>query len=119
MPLYQLPIAVALSASVVLSGIGFLLTKTDDGKIKLPTSVAEDENGEPLHDPFDVTRAEDLVDGTPLNEEQFWSRVSKLYDVNVNVPFSCLAVTFEKTLPHSFVCNHFCTASRLSWLGSR
>lgn len=77
MPLYQLPIAIALSVSAVCSGIGFLATKEDDGKIKLPTFVTEDENDQPLQDPFDIAKPEDLVDGEPLNEEQFWSKVSK------------------------------------------
>jgi hypothetical protein len=74
MPRFQLPIAVVLIVSTALSFFVFILTRKTEGKIQLPTHANEDE--EVLkHDPFDVTKAEDLADGYPIDEQGFWSRV--------------------------------------------
>ncbi|CAL1699089.1 unnamed protein product [Somion occarium] len=75
MPLYQLPVAIALSVSASCSAAWLLSSNPDDGKIHLPTLVGQDEDGQPLDDPFDVTRPDDLVDGEPLDEERFWSKM--------------------------------------------
>ncbi|KAF8955330.1 multidrug resistance-associated ABC transporter [Flammula alnicola] len=74
MPRFQLPIAVVLAVSVLGSSIVFFLTRTTEGKIQLPTHV-DSEDGEPMHDAFDVTRAEDIVDGYPVDAENFWARM--------------------------------------------
>lgn len=71
MPRFQLPIAIALAASVVISVLTFYLTRTRKGKIQLPATV--DEHVE--HDPLDVIRPEDLTDGYPVDAEKFWIRV--------------------------------------------
>ena len=75
MPRFQLPIAVVLVVSIATSFVVFLLTRTTEGKIQLPTHVSEEDEGTLEHDPFDVTNAEDVVDGYPIDAEGFWSRV--------------------------------------------
>jgi len=74
MPEFQLPVAATLAASALCSLGAFALSGSSEGKIRLPTS-AQDADGEPLKDPFDVTKPEDWVDGEPLDEEAFWSRM--------------------------------------------
>jgi len=75
MPRFQLPIAVVLVASVATSFIVFLLTRTTEGKIQLPIHVNEEDEEAFKHDPFDVTKAEDGIDGYPIDGVTFWSRV--------------------------------------------
>ena len=71
MPRFQLPIAIALVTSVVTSLITFYFTRSKDGKIQLPATVNEQSE----RDVFDVLRPEDLMDGYPVDEESFWTRV--------------------------------------------
>ncbi|KIJ58252.1 hypothetical protein HYDPIDRAFT_44556 [Hydnomerulius pinastri MD-312] len=73
MPEYQLPLAAVLAVIGVGSLVVLYLTRSQEGKIQLPT---HGEDGESLvRDPFDVTRPEDVVDGFPINEEEFWNNV--------------------------------------------
>ncbi|THH26392.1 hypothetical protein EUX98_g7797 [Antrodiella citrinella] len=73
---FQLPVAAALAASAVCSLGVFALSGSKEGKIRLPTTTAYDaDSGEPLKDPFDVTKPADWVDGEPLDEVTFWSRM--------------------------------------------
>jgi hypothetical protein len=73
---YQLPVAVALGACALFSAGLFALAKpVDDGKVRLP-EITRDST---LPDPFDVTKPEDVIDGEPVDEVQFWSRVSSEY----------------------------------------
>jgi hypothetical protein len=71
MPRFQLPIAIALVTSVVISLITFYFTQTKEGKIQLPITA----NGQIERDIFDVLRPEDVTDGYPIDEESFWTRV--------------------------------------------
>ncbi|KIM46655.1 hypothetical protein M413DRAFT_440257 [Hebeloma cylindrosporum] len=71
---FQLPIAVALIVSIALSFVVFILTRKTEGEIQLPIHASEDEEAF-KHDPFNVTKAEDVVDGYPIDEEGFWSRM--------------------------------------------
>ena len=71
MPQYQLPVAVSLGACALFSAGLFILAKPVDNKVKLPEIVRDATS----RDPFDVTKPEDIVDGEPLDEEKFWSRV--------------------------------------------
>jgi hypothetical protein len=71
MPRFQLPIAIALVVSVVISLLTFYLTRTKEGQIQLPTTVDEQDE----RDVFDVTRPEDITDGYPIDAESFWIRV--------------------------------------------
>ena len=68
---FQLPISIALAASVVTSLITFHLTRTKEGKIQLPKTTNEQNE----RDIFDVIRPEDVTDGNPIDEESFWTRV--------------------------------------------
>ena len=74
MPRFQFPIAIALVFCVVASLLVFYLTRTKEGKIKLPvhTPVVDEQNE---RDVFDVTRPEDITDGYPIDAESFWTRV--------------------------------------------
>lgn len=72
---FQLPIAVVLNVSTALSFVVFILTRRAEGKIQLPTHANEEGEEVLKHDPFDVTRAEDVADGYPVDEQGFWSRV--------------------------------------------
>jgi hypothetical protein len=81
MPRFEFEISVALLVSVVLSGIVLWVTREKEGKVQLPTHVGEEPLGDGFlggGDPFDVTKPEDLLDGFPVNEEQFWKRVSSV-----------------------------------------
>jgi hypothetical protein len=74
MPQYQLPIAGVLAASTLASLVVFFLTRTPEGKVQLPIRV-QDGDLVPAHDAFDVTKPEDIVDGYPIDEDKFWTRV--------------------------------------------
>ncbi|KAH9932956.1 multidrug resistance-associated ABC transporter [Fomitopsis serialis] len=75
MPQYQLEVAVVLAVSAACSLTVFLLSQPREGKIHL--SVEEESE----QDPFDVTKPEDLVDGTPVYGDEFWHtmRLRKLF----------------------------------------
>ncbi|CCM00229.1 uncharacterized protein FIBRA_02257 [Fibroporia radiculosa] len=74
MPQYQLPVAITLAIGAACSLVVYLLSRPSEGSIKL------DESEELQHDPFDVTTPQDIVDGTPVNGDAFWStmRIRKL-----------------------------------------
>lgn len=75
MPLYQLPVAIVLFTAAFISFIVHLLSRPHEGKIKLPTFLQDSVDEQPLKDPFDVTKPEDVLDGEPIDEDAFWSRV--------------------------------------------
>ncbi|KAF8879657.1 ATP-binding cassette transporter [Gymnopilus junonius] len=76
MPRFQLQTAAVLVSSAAASFIFLLLTRSEEGKIQLPSHVNVNEDGEYAeHDPFDVTRPEDVIDGYPIEEEAFWRRM--------------------------------------------
>lgn len=72
MPRFQLEVAVSLAACAVLSALLLAVLKPGDGKVHLPQVIQDGA----LQDPFDVTKAEDIVDGEPVDETKFWARVS-------------------------------------------
>ncbi|OSD05140.1 multidrug resistance-associated ABC transporter [Trametes coccinea BRFM310] len=79
MPEYQLHIAIALAIAGATSLGIFVFSGPQKKNDALPTFV---EGTESLsRDPFDVTTPEDFVDGTPINEQQFWTkmRLRKLF----------------------------------------
>lgn len=82
MPRFQLATAIVLAAGALFSAVLFfwLSPPTTTGKIQLPTSVYSDDEFEPElageSDPFIVTKPEDFIDGTPINEDSFWAKVS-------------------------------------------
>ena len=72
MPQFQFEVAVVLAATSLLSAIWLALSKPEEGKVKLPQFA---DGVAPLHDPFDVTKVEDIVDGEPIDEAGFWAKV--------------------------------------------
>lgn len=82
MPSYQLPVAVALATSALLSLVVRGLSASRRGKIALP--VTADSPLEPQHDPFDVTSPEDVIDGEPVDESSFWLNVRSLIRIPVS-----------------------------------
>ncbi|OSX61133.1 hypothetical protein POSPLADRAFT_1074834 [Postia placenta MAD-698-R-SB12] len=86
MPLYQLPVAIVLAVSAGCSLAALLVSRPREGKIRLD---AEEENSRP--DPFDVTRPEDLIDGTPVDAEGFWHKM-RLRKLALSVLFAAVLV---------------------------
>lgn len=76
MPPYQLHVAIAQAASAAGSLAAFTLATSQGGKNALPTSSDGEEDLS--RDPFNVTKPEDFVDGTPIDEDHFWARVRLL-----------------------------------------
>ncbi|KAJ7598846.1 multidrug resistance-associated ABC transporter [Mycena floridula] len=68
MPQYLLAVAVSSGVAVGLSLLDLYLSRPTKGKIQLPV---EEEN----LDPFNVTQPIDLVDGFPIDEQAFWTRL--------------------------------------------
>ncbi|KAJ7654642.1 multidrug resistance-associated ABC transporter [Mycena polygramma] len=75
MPRYQLEVAVALSVSAVSSSLLLFLNRAREGKVRLANDADGSEEIYPDGDPFDITTAEDLVDGYPIKEEAFWAKM--------------------------------------------
>ena len=77
---YHLAIAVGLAFSAACSAaLFFWLSPPAGGKIELPSNDSDDEFEPELageSDPFAVTRPEDFIDGTPIDEDNFWVEVS-------------------------------------------
>jgi hypothetical protein len=71
MPRLQLAIAVVLVLSNVASFFALFVVRRTKGNIQLPVHVDRGEE----HDAFDVSKAEDMIDGYPVNAESFWTRV--------------------------------------------
>jgi hypothetical protein len=72
---FQLEVAIALVTSAFSSlGRSIFTGKKAEGTIQLPVHVEEDQH-DTLHDPFDVTKPEDVVHGYPIDAEGFWTRV--------------------------------------------
>ncbi|KAI0792249.1 multidrug resistance-associated ABC transporter [Abortiporus biennis] len=91
MPLYQLQVSIALTVGALGSLAGFLLlTQPTEGKVKLPTFV-QGEEGQPLNDPFDVTTAEDVIDGEPIDEAKFWAKM-RFRKLGLAVIFSVILI---------------------------
>ncbi|KAF7325781.1 Multidrug resistance-associated ABC transporter protein [Mycena kentingensis (nom. inval.)] len=70
MPPYELEFASSFAATGLLSAALFLLNRPKEGKIQLP--VAHNGELDVGQDPFDVTKPEDVLDGYPIDEENFW-----------------------------------------------
>ncbi|EKM77362.1 hypothetical protein AGABI1DRAFT_130448 [Agaricus bisporus var. burnettii JB137-S8] len=78
MPRLEFEISVALVVSVVLSGIVLWITREKEGKVQLPTHVDDESLGDGFlggGDPFDVTKPEDVIDGYPIDEDEFWKKM--------------------------------------------
>ncbi|KAF8649184.1 hypothetical protein AX16_005982 [Volvariella volvacea WC 439] len=75
MPRIQLEVAVALAVSAAGSSLVFFLSREKEGKIQLPIVQDGTESLLHEHDPFDVTRPEDTIDGYPIEPEKFWQKM--------------------------------------------
>jgi hypothetical protein len=80
---FQLATAIVLTLSVTCSAaLFFWLSPPSSGKIELPTAHDSDNEFDPEleweSDPFAVTKPEDFIDGTPVDEEKFWVKVSQV-----------------------------------------
>lgn len=77
MPRYQLALAAFLLGTALISAVVIYLYQPTTGKIALYHD--DDEALEPElageKDPFDVTKPEDIIDGTPLDEPAFWQQM--------------------------------------------
>lgn len=70
----ELVVAIILSASTLFSLSLLWFTRSKDGQLKLPKhSDGQDTDS---HDPFNVLRPMDLSNGEPIDEQDFWHRVS-------------------------------------------
>lgn len=78
---FQFAIAIVLVLGAAFSAVLFfwLSPPNPGGKIELPTSNDSDDEFEPElageSDPFAVTRPDDFIDGTPIDEDKFWVKV--------------------------------------------
>lgn len=82
MPRFQFEISVALMVCVVGSGVVAWFVREKKGKIRLPTHTDDEHqtNGfVPEADPFNVTTPEDIVDGYPIDIDEFWKQVNAEY----------------------------------------
>ena len=70
---FQLHVAVTLFAGLAAS-MAFL-TIVGPRKKTAGLPMSSDGDRELLRDPFDVTKPEYFVDGVPLDQDRFWSRV--------------------------------------------
>lgn len=72
----QLAISTGLVVVASFSALAKVLLRHKEGEIKLPLSQNAD-TAALEHDPFDVATPEDVIDGYPLDEEDFWIKVRK------------------------------------------
>lgn len=75
MPQYQLLLAASLVGAALFSAAVFYLYNPATGKIALHDFDEDEPELAGEKDPFDVTTPEDVIDGTPLNDDQFWQQV--------------------------------------------
>ncbi|QRW11566.1 ABC transporter [Ceratobasidium sp. AG-Ba] len=67
-----------VSASIAISLVVLFLTRPK--RIRLPVSglsLSHNENDNPLHDPFDDAKPEEVIDGNCLDEDEFWNLVRR------------------------------------------
>ena len=85
MPLnFQLPVAVTLAGTGLLSLAFRGLSASERGKIALPITLDAPLESRP--DPFDVTSPEDIIDGEPIDEASFWANVSSVVRMGILLP---------------------------------
>ncbi|KAF8507555.1 multidrug resistance-associated ABC transporter [Gautieria morchelliformis] len=108
---FQFAVAIALAISAVFSAaLFFWLYPPNDGKIELPASYDSDDEFEPElageRDPFAVTRPEDFIDGTPIDEDKFWvkTRIRKfiliaIYAALVSIDTTAFGYSLASQVP--------------------
>ncbi|KAF7296399.1 Multidrug resistance-associated ABC transporter protein [Mycena chlorophos] len=68
---FQLEAAYVLDVFALISALVFYLGRNKEGKIRLSDEAALEQ------DPFDVTTAEDLRNGDPIDEDVFWAAMKE------------------------------------------
>ena len=78
MPQFEFEIGIFLLCCALVSIAVFLFESlSQEGKLKLPTHGEDFLNvALEIDDPFDVTKPEDIIDGDPIRENEFWAAVS-------------------------------------------
>lgn len=78
--LYSAFLPTVLDASV-LASVGVLLLNRPK-RIQLPTSTTEPPARSIVEDagidPFDIATSEEVSDGSPIDEDKFWAKVSRI-----------------------------------------
>ncbi|KAG5650246.1 hypothetical protein H0H81_000167 [Sphagnurus paluster] len=80
MPRFQLEVSTALAISAFGSLIVLYFNRPKEGKIRLPTHGQTPERQDIptiVHDPFDVTTPEDIIDGYPIEGDAFWAKMKR------------------------------------------
>jgi hypothetical protein len=84
---FQLPVAILLAIGALCSMVVLCLRRSsaNEGKIRLSLdhldidSDAEcDIQEDNFPDPFDVVKPEDIIDGYPVDEAEFWEKVCSI-----------------------------------------
>ncbi len=76
MPCLEFEISVVLMVCVVGSVVVSWIVRKQKGNIRLPTHVEDEHLATGFAaDPFNVTLPEDIVDGYPVDADEFWKRV--------------------------------------------
>ena len=123
MPILHLEIGIFLCVCALLSFATLVRSWNNEGKIKLPlheNGQSEDPwNSGEDHDPFDVTKPEDLIDGYPIKEELFWAKVRvSHHQCYFSFP-NRRSDSTEKALSHFGCGDHLRPSIRLHWMAFR
>ncbi|CAE6433200.1 unnamed protein product [Rhizoctonia solani] len=77
---YPLAASIVADVCVLSSALVFLFSRSKP--LELPTTGADEPSerleGDDRKDPFDIASREDVIDGYPLHEEKFWSKVKAM-----------------------------------------
>lgn len=81
MPRLELEVGILLCSCALISVLVFSFDKKpEEGKIKLyeqhlGRDEGEDDDLQEQSDPYYVTKDEDIIDGYPIKENEFWQKV--------------------------------------------
>ena len=77
MPRFQLETSILLCACALASLVDLLTyDRSREGKLRLPVHTTGELELEASDDPFNVTKPEDVMDGYPIREGEFWANAS-------------------------------------------
>ncbi|KAH9018832.1 ATP-binding cassette transporter [Lactarius hengduanensis] len=95
---FQLPVAITLAGTGLLSIVFRGLSASARGKIALPITLDSPLESRP--DPFDVTSPEDIIDGEPIDEASFWAN-TKLRGALLVIAFAVIVTLQTVSLGYS------------------
>ncbi|KAL5499202.1 hypothetical protein ACEPAH_1720 [Sanghuangporus vaninii] len=77
MPRFQLEVDIVLCCAALLSAVIYVVqSRPKEGAVKLPIyEDSELNDAAEFDDPFNVTKPEDVIDGYPIREGEFWSKI--------------------------------------------